>query len=173
MQSWKWATLAALVASPAQAQTSIGYAYSHILEEGGEGTALGAYLSLASASGRPNIEFDLGYHRDSESLGGVSAAQNLFTAVIGPRFALDVGSEVVDPFLHVLGGGAMSYLTVSGTGTDFDGSDTSFAAGGMIGGGADISAAPSLVLHLGVDLQVFYDEGESTKLLRLVAGLAF
>jgi len=43
----------------------------------------------------------------------------------------------------------------------------------MAGLGVDVPAGSSVYLRLGADFQVFFDEGESVKTLRLVAGLTF
>jgi hypothetical protein len=153
------------LAAPAAAgeggvQTSIGYAFSKHLEEGGRNVPQGAYLSLASG-GRPvGIEADFGYHRDSAEFFGESIVLHTLTAAAGPRLALEGGGA--KPFLHVLGG--VRYDTAEG--------ESNTALGGMAGGGIDIPVG-SLFLRLGADFQIFFDEGEDLKTLRLNAGITF
>lgn len=160
------ACLALLAAPAALAQErrtrfSIGYAFSQYLEEGGGNAPVGAYLSLASAGRKVRIAADAAYHRDSEDFLGESIVVHTVTAGVGPRFELGSGSA--KPFLHVLGG--LRYDSVEGE------SNTAF--GGMSGLGVDIPAASNLYVRLGADFQIFFEQGEQLKTLRLAAGLSF
>jgi hypothetical protein len=140
-------------------KVSLGYAYLRYLEEGGGNAPLGAYLSGWGA-GRSTLELDLAWHRDRE--GGVTL--NRFTVLMGPR--VEFGRQSDRPYVHVLGG--LRHDRLSGS------SDTNwgaaaglgidFGAGGR-GGGAQ--------LRLGADFEVFFEEGETLKALRLVAGFTF
>ena len=121
------------------------------------GYALSAYLSVAGARGPVGLELDLAYHRDTFE----DIALNTFTAQAGPRFRLGEGRA--RPFLHVLGG--LRYDTVEGK------SNTSF--GGMAGGGVDIKTGDRVSVRLGADFQIFFDEGENLKTLRLNVGFTF
>lgn len=151
----------ALIAAPAHAQersirTAIGYAFAAYLESGGGSAPLGAFVSVAS-TGNVGIEGDVAYHRDSES----GFTLNTVILGVGPRFAL--GSGTAQPFLHVLGG--LRYDSAFGT--------SNTAPGGSAGIGADIAAGSSMLVRLGVDFQIFFDEGTNLKTLRLAAGIAF
>lgn len=152
-------------AGPAVAQDqpvrfSIGYAFLKYLEEDAGSTGLGFYASLASTRS-VGFELDLGYHRESEELFDETLTLHTFTANLGPRFRL--GSSSVQPFLHVLGG--LRYDKVE------EESNTSW--GGMAGGGVDIPLGASASLRLGADFQIYFDEGENLKTLRLNAGISF
>jgi hypothetical protein len=144
------------LAVPLRAETAIGYSYLRYLEEGGGNAPLGAFLSMAG-SAPTAFELDLGYHHDSE--GNVDL--HTFTAVLGPRFF--IGGEGVRPFLHVLGGAR--HDRVEGE------SNTAF--GGMAGLGLNLGPEYGLRLRLGGDFQIFFDEGENLKTLRLSVGIAF
>jgi hypothetical protein len=150
-----------LLAAPANAQGSstriaIGYAFAAYLESGGSTAPLGAFVSFASTR-KVGIEGDVAYHRDPQLGGSV----NTVIVGVGPRFA--VGTGTMQPFLHVLGG--LRYDSGFGT------SNTAF--GGSAGGGVDIPAGSSLLVRLGADFQIFFDEGTNLKTLRLAAGIAF
>ena len=162
---WMLGAVAALGAAPAAAQedkwsASLGYAFVQYLEEDGGNAPLGIYLSLASP-GKVAFDADLAWHRDSEDFFDESITLNTFTAGVGPRFWFGEGGA--RPFLHLLGG--LRYDTVEGE------SNTAF--GGMGGLGVDIPAGESLSIRLGADFQIFFDEGENLKTLRLSVGLSF
>jgi hypothetical protein len=142
-------------------QVSLGYSFVQYLEEDGGNAPVGAFLALSGRNGL-SPELDLGWQRDSEELFDESIALNTFTAVAGPRdgFATE-GS--VRPFLHVLGGVRHDRVE--------DESNTAW--GGFAGGGIDIKAGESLAIRLGADFQIFFDEGENFKTLRLGVGLTF
>ncbi len=163
LRKWAWlALLSVFVAAPAAAQDkkvrlSFGYAFSKYLEEGGGNTPLGAYLSIASIGRTVGIEADVAYHRDSEEF----FTLNTVTVGLGPRFEL--GSAEAKPFFHALG--ALRYDRAEGE------SNTAF--GGMTGGGVDIPLGPRAFFRIGADFQIFFDEGESLKTLRVTAGISF
>ena len=157
---------ALLLAAPAGAaegpvQVSLGYSFVKYLEEDAGSAPVGAFLAL---SGRKNLtlELDLGWQRDSEELFGESFTLNTFTAVAGPKVNFASGGAV-KPFVHVLGG--LRYDTSEGE------SNTSW--GGFAGGGVDIKAGDRVSVRLGADFQIFFDQGENLKTLRLGVGLTF
>jgi len=162
-----WALLVACAAAaPAAAQekkvrVSLGYAFVHYLEEGGGNAPVGGYLSIASAGRTVGFEADLGYQRYSEEFFGDNFVLNTFTATVGPRFEL--GSGRTKPFIHVLGG--LRYDSAEG--------ESNTAWGGMSGAGVDIPIGTSVFLRLGADFQIFFDNGENLKTLRLNAGFSF
>ena len=43
----------------------------------------------------------------------------------------------------------------------------------MAGGGIDIPLGSSVFFRLGADFQIFFDEGENLKTLRVTAGFSF
>jgi hypothetical protein len=158
-------TLAGLLALalPAQAadggiQVSLGYSFVKYLEEDLGSAPLGAYVSLA---GRRAVtpELDLGWQQDKEG----DVTLNTFTVTAGPRFLLGSG-DTARPFIHVLGG--LRHDRVE----DFN-PNTSW--GGQAGGGVDISVGERLAIRLGADFQIFFDQGENLKTLRLSAGFTF
>jgi hypothetical protein len=170
MRSLLWLSLLSLFAAdPAVAQDkwlrpSIGYAFAQYLEEGGGNAPVGAYLSIASIGKTVGFEGELAYHRDSldsEFFYGDPFVLHTLTLGLGPRFAL--GSAKATPFVHLLGG------------LRYDSGDyqTNMAFGGMAGGGIDIPLASSLFFRLGADFQIFFDDGENLKTLRLTAGFSF
>lgn len=167
MRAWPLVVaLLAFLTVPAAAQerrtrVSIGYAFSRYLEQGGGSAPIGAYLSVASAGRAIGFEADVAYHRDSEELVGETIVLNTVIAGVGPRFEL--GSGNAKPFLHVLGG--VRYDSVEGE------SNTAF--GGTAGGGVDIPAGSRLFVRLGADFQIFFDEGDNLKTLRLAVGIGF
>jgi hypothetical protein len=138
-------------------QASVGYSFVKYLEEGIGSAPVGAFVSI---SGRKSLspELDLGWQRDSES--GVTL--NTFTVTAGPRFALG-SSDSARPYLHVLGG--LRHDRIEGE------SNTSW--GGFAGGGVDVKVSEGLALRLGADFQIFFDQGENLKTLRLGVGLTF
>jgi len=152
------------LAAPAGAQdggveASVGYAFSQYLEEGGGNAPLGLYVSLASKK-RVGFDVDLAYHRDSEELFGETFTLHTVIGGVGPRWRFESGNT--RPFLHVLGG--LRYDTAEG--------ESNTALGGMAGGGVDISAG-SVSVRLGADFQMFFDEGDNLKTLRVTAGITF
>jgi len=151
------------MATPGSAQhqsvrASIGYAFSQYLEKGGGNAPLGAYLSIASAGKTVGLEVDAAYHRDSES----GIVLNTAIVGVGPRFAPTVSGNS-KPFLHALGGFRLDNVA--------DGSNLAF--GGSAGIGVDLAAGSNAFVRLGADFQMFFDEGENVKTLRLTAGIAF
>jgi opacity protein-like surface antigen len=151
---------------PAAAQergvrVSLGYSFVTYLEEGGGSAPLGAFLSLA---GKRNVTFelDLGWQQDSETILGEKITLNTFTATAGPQFSLGSGGKA-RPFLHVLGG--LRHDRIEG--------ESNTAWGGLAGGGVDIQAGQEIAVRLEADFQVFFDDGENLKTLRLGVGLTF
>jgi hypothetical protein len=142
-------------------QVSLGYSFVKYLETDAGSAPVGAFLAI---SGRKNLtlELDLGWQRDSEELFGESFTLNTFTAVAGPKVSFATGG-VVRPFVHVLGG--LRYDTANGE------SNTSW--GGFAGGGVDIRAGNRVSVRLGADFQIFFDQGDNLKTLRLGVGLTF
>lgn len=151
------AVLTAAAVAPARADeghVSAGYSFLKYLEDGGGSAPLGAYLSFWS-SGNTGLELDLGYHRDSED--GVTL--NTFTATGGPRFTVSSDGNL---YLHVLGG--LRHDRVEGV------SNTAF--GGLAGFGLDVPSG-NIAVRLSADFEIFFDEGESLKALRLGVGITF
>jgi hypothetical protein len=138
-------------------QVSVGYSFVQYLEEGGGNAPVGATVSI---SGKKSLspELDLGWQRDSE----LDVTLNTFTVTAGPRFALGSGGTA-RPFLHVLGG--LRHDRIEG--------ESNTAWGGFAGGGVDVGISESVALRLGADFQVFFDQGENLKTLRLGVGLTF
>ncbi len=168
MRAWRLlAALPVLVAAPLAAaqgrsvRVSIGYAFSQYLEEGGGNAPVGAYLSVASAGKTVGFEADVAYHRDSETFLDGTIVLNTVTAGIGPRFELGSGSA--KPFLHLLGG--LRHDSIEG--------ESNTAYGGMAGAGVDIPAGSRVYVRFGADFEIFFDEGENLKTLRLSAGFSF
>jgi hypothetical protein len=153
-----WAPRASAQDKPVE--VSVGYAFAKYLEEDTGSAPVGAYLSL-SGTKRVSFELDLGWQRDSEDIFNESLVLNTFTATLGPRFRW--GNGGARPYLHLLGG--LRYDSVE------DESNTAW--GGQTGAGVDIPLGESVALRLGADFQIFFDEGENVKTLRLLAGLTF
>ena len=154
------------LAAPASAaegpvQVSLGYSFVQYLEEGGGSAPVGAFLALSGRNGL-SLELDLGWQRDSEELFDETITLNTFTAVAGPRFGF-ASSGAIRPFVHLLGGARHDRIK--------DESNTAW--GGFAGGGIDIKAGESVAIRLGADFQMFFDEGENVKTLRLGVGLTF
>jgi hypothetical protein len=161
-----FAVAALFAASPAAAdgpvQLSLGYSYAKYLGEGDGRTApVGAFLAVSGRHGL-GLELDLGWQRDSEDLPDARVTLDTFTAVAGLRFGF-APDAAVRPFLHVLGGAR--HDRIEGL------SDTIW--GGFAGGGLDLEVGEGLALRLGADFQMFFDEGEDVKTLRLGVGLTF
>ena len=150
-------SLAAAAAAQDGGKLSLGYAYLKYLETDGGNTPTGAYLSL-SGGGRTTLELDAGYHRESEG----DFSLNTFTVLGGPRFAL-ASRGSTEPYLHLLGG--VRHDRIEG--------ESNTAAGGMAGIGVDVGTSGSMAIRLGADFQLFRDDGENLKTLRLNAGLTF
>jgi hypothetical protein len=148
-------------ASAEGVQASIGYAFTAYLEEGGGGAPVGAFLSLSGRDGF-SLELDLGWQRDTDDSFSQTITLNTYTAVAGPRFGL-ASSGVIRPYVHVLGGVRHDRIE--------DESNTAW--GGFAGLGIDIQAGDSLAIRVGSDFQVFFDEGENVKTLRVGIGLTF
>jgi len=152
--------IVAAAAAPAPASAdgnklSIGYAYLKGLEDEGRTIPLGGFVSFAPGDDS-GFELDLGFHRDDD------IDTNIFTAALGPRFALGSG-ESVQPFAHVMG--AVNHLRFPGE------SETDF--GGMAGVGLDLGMGGSMMIRLGADFQMFFGDGTNYKQLRLGVGLTF
>jgi len=167
MRKMMWfALLMALVAAPVAAQEknircSVGYAFATYLEEGGGAAPLGLYASIASAGKQIGFDADVAYHRDAEEFFGFSIVLHTVTAMVGPQF--EIASGNAKPFLHVLGG--LRYDRIEG--------ESNTSGGGMLGGGVDIPGGPTDFWRLGADFQIFFDNGENLKTLRLTAGFTF
>ena len=156
-------------ASPA---VSFGYSWLKFLETDGGTAPLGGYLSVASSQDSFGLEADLGYHRKTDEIivlppeGGdpvVSETFKLetFTASIGPRWGIPAGD--VTHYIHVLA--SLRHDRFEGlSGTVF---------GFMAGAGVDITAGGGAGLRLAGDFQMYWDEGETVKTLRLSAGFTF
>jgi hypothetical protein len=153
--------MAAPAAAEGPVQVSLGYSYAKYLEEDAGSAPVGAFLALSGRDGL-SLELDLGWQRDSEDFLDESFTLDTFTAVAGPKFAFATGGAV-KPFVHVLGGAR--HDRVEG--------ESNTAWGGFAGGGVDIKAGESLAIRLGADFQIFFDEGENVKTLRLGVGLTF
>ena len=156
---------ALVLATPAAAEgpvrLSLGYSFAKHLEEDAGSAPVGAFLALSGSDGL-SLELDLGWQRDSEEFLDESITLNTFTAVAGPRLGLAT-SGAIRPFLHLLGGAR--HDRVEG--------ESNTAWGGFAGGGIDIQAGDSVAVRLGADFQMFFDEGENVKTLRLGVGLTF
>ena len=142
-------------------QVSLGYSFAQYLEEGGGNAPVGAFLALSGRNGL-SPDLDLGWQRDSEEFLDETITLNTFTAVAGPRYGFATDGPV-RPFLHVLGG--LRYDSIEG--------ESNTAWGGFAGGGVDIKAGDRVSVRLGADFQMFFDEGENVKTLRLGVGLTF
>lgn len=137
---------------------SFGYAYAEYLEEGGGAAPVGVYFSVASAASY-GLEGEIAYHRDEEEFFNTNYVLNTFTAMVGPRFGYTTGKA--QPFGHVLGG--VRYDSFEGEGNG----SVSLEAGG----GVDVQIGPGAYLRFGADFQMFFDDGEDFKVLRLTAGI--
>jgi len=154
--------VAASFAAPAAAadgpKISLGYAFLRYLEEGGGDAPLGVYLTGWGA-GQGTLELDIAWHRDTDD----GAVLNTFTVLAGPR--LGFGGRSGQPYAHVLGG--LRHDRFAGA------SNTSY--GGAAGLGIDLGPGgrAGTQFRLGADFEVFFEEGESLKALRLTAGFTF
>jgi hypothetical protein len=151
------APLATAAAAQDGARFSLGYAYLKELEDGGPSAPLGFYVSFAG-SGTTTLELDGAYHRDTEG----DFKFETYTVAAGPRFSPSSGGSA-EPYLHVLGG--LRHDRFEG--------ESNNAWGGMAGVGVDIGTSGSVAIRLGADFQMFFDEGENVKTLRLNVGLTF
>jgi len=153
--------LAAPAAAEGPVQVSLGYSFAKYLETDAGSAPVGAFLAV---SGRRNLtlELDLGWQRDSEELFGESFTLNTLTAVAGPKVNFATGGAV-RPFVHVLGG--LRY--------DNANSESNTSWGGVAGGGVDVKAGEKVAVRLGADFQIFFDQGDNLKTLRLGVGLTF
>lgn len=149
--------MATAAAAQDGARFSLGYAYLKSLEDGGGSVPLGFYVSFAG-SGTTTLELDGGYHRDSED----DFTLETYTVTAGPRFSTSSRGSA-EPYLHVLGG--LRHDRFEGV--------SNTAWGGMAGVGVDIGTSGSFRIRLGGDFQLFRDEGENVKTLRLNAGITF
>ena len=157
------------VAAEGPVQASLGYSFVKYLETEGGTAPVGAFLAL---SGRKSVtlELDLGWQRHSEETGAPTgpagesmvATLNTFTVTAGPKFNF-VKEGAVKPFVHVLGG--LRHDRFEG--------ESNTAWGGFAGGGVDIKAGDRVSVRLGADFQIFFDQGENLKTLRLGVGLTF
>lgn len=167
MRKGLWFVLLMVVAAvPVSAQEkslrgSAGYAFATYLEEGGGSAPFGLYLSVAQTEKQVGFDVDLGYHRDAEEFFGTSIVLHTIIAGVGPRFTAQ--AEGAKPYFHVLGG--LRYDRIEG--------ESNTAAGGMMGGGVDVPGGPTDYWRLGADFQIFFDEGENLKTLRVLVGLTF
>jgi hypothetical protein len=148
-------------AAPAAAadgpKISLGYAYLKYLETGGGDAPLGAYLS-GWGSGPTTLELDLAWHRQKEE----GTTLNTFTVMAGPRFAI---GRTDRPYFHLLGGARID--KVSGS------SNTSWGGAGGLGIDLGTGYHASVQIRLGADFEIFFDQGENLKALRLTAGFTF
>ena len=152
-------------AAPVQKPVRVGitYAFSAYLADNGGNAPVGFCVSVAS-TGPIGFEGEMAYHRDEEEVDSFFYSEtwvlHTLTVAAGPRFTSAGAKD--QPFGHILFG--MRYDTVE----DFD----NWAFGGEIGGGIDV-ATGGVFLRLGADFQIFFDEGENVKTLRLTGGIAF
>lgn len=170
MRSFIWLPLVMLLmAVPAAAEqkgarAAIGYTVANYLEEGGGSAPLGFFASVASTA-PVAFEGELAYHRDSEELTFLSSTLSItlhtLTGMIGGRFQSD--EPGAQPFGRILVGPRYDWIE----------SSDNWSFGFDLGGGVDIAAGPRMFVRLGVDYQMFFDEGENVKILRVNAGLAF
>ncbi len=173
-----WVVACVLLAAPASAGDgmgiSVGYSFLKYLEDDGGDAPLGFYLSLAGR-GKSAIELDLAYHRDTgeflEETESFETKLETFTALSGfkvgptPRYGQTSGTK---PYFHILGGVRKDWLKVLGRDTE-----SNTAWGGMTGLGVDLVFTQGFALRLAADFQMFWDDGESLKTLRLSAGFTF
>lgn len=174
-----WVVAFVLLAVPVRAGEgmgiSVGYAFQQYLEDGGGNAPVGFYLSLAGR-GRSAIEVDLAYHRDTglfiDEADTFDTTLQAFTGLLGFKVGQAQsrygGGGGVRPYFHLLGGVRRDRLSVIGRETK---ANTSW--GGMTGLGVDLKVGESFALRLGADFQMFFDEGENLKTLRLSAGFTF
>jgi hypothetical protein len=162
-------TLAVLgfLAAPAAAadgpKVSLGYAFLQSLESGGGNAPLGAYLS-GWGPGHTTFELDLAWHRDELVVIDASGTLNTFTFLGGPRVAF--GGKNDQPYVHLLGGARLD--KIAGT------SNTRW--GGAAGLGIDLGTGAGrggTRIRLGADFEMFFENGEDVKAVRLTAGLTF
>ena len=167
MRAWVWWVIPGLLlAAPAAAQekpvsVSFGYAILHYFEEPGGNSPFGIYGSVAAPGRTIGFEADAGYHHDTQKPLGVKVSLNTLTAGAGPRFEFEYGDT--RPFLHVLAG--LRYDRLRGESTT--------AFGGMVGGGVQFPGGSDLWWRVGGDFQIYFDEGESLKTLRVIGGIVF
>ena len=150
-------SLAATAAAQGGPKLSVGYAYLHNYDQGLGNVPVGAFVSLAGGSAT-TLEVDAGYHRDSED----GFTLETFTLTAGPRFGFGQPGNSA-PFMHILGGVRRDKFA------DF--SNTSY--GGMAGLGIDSRTSSRISLRLGADFQLFFEDGDNLKSLRLGVGLTF
>lgn len=156
--------LAALVAAPSVAQerkpvsVAVGYAIARYLEHPVGYSPFGLYACAASTSQPLGIEVEGAYHRDSRS--GSSVLHTL-TAGVGPRFVMDYGDSKL--YLHALVG--LRYDRLMG--------QSHSALGGTLGAGFEFPFGSDVNFRLGGDAQLYSDEGETLKTLRLIGALVF
>jgi hypothetical protein len=152
------------IAAPVHAQAdggriSGGYAYARVLDDEDEDAPVGAYLT-AHTLDEIGFEAELGYHRYSVDFFNTTFNFNTVTALVGPRFAF--GEADAQPFIHLLVGGHFAWAD----------DDNDFAMGGAVGGGLDLQLGDGLFLRMGADLQLFVNDDDTFKVMRLTAGLA-
>jgi hypothetical protein len=155
--------LAAPAAAADGPKVSLGYAFLQSLESGGGNSSLGAYLS-GWGPGHTTFELDLAWHKDEMVVSHGSGTLNTFTFLGGPRAIL--GGKNDQPYVHLLGGARLDKF--AGT------SSTSW--GGAAGLGIDLGTGGGrggTRFRLGADFEIFFNEGENVKALRLTAGLTF
>ena len=163
MPKWAGALLAILVAAPAAAQESktssvaIGYAIARYLEHPAGYAPFGLYACLASTRQPLGFEVEAAYHRDPRG----PSVLNSLTAGVGPRWVVDHGDNKL--YAHALAG--VRYDRLMG--------ESNSAFGGVLGGGAEFPFGSDVNFRLGGDVQIFFDEGESLKSLRLIGALIF
>ena len=162
------------VGSPATASPAVSFGYSWLkfLKTDAGSAPLGAYLSFASSQRAFGLEADVAYHRKKDEIvilppegedPVVSETRKLetYTASIGPRWG--IAADDATHYVHLL---------ASVRHDRFEGlSSTTF--GLMTGAGIDIETGGGMDFRLAADFQIYWDEGETLKSIRLSAGLTF
>jgi hypothetical protein len=137
-----------------------GYAFAHYLEEDGTNTPLGLYVAVQGLQ-PVALKAELAYHHHSEDLDYFSFTLNTFTGMLGP--VINFSSGGAQPFLHLLVGGREDRVEGEGN----------FSVGGELGAGVDLQAGEKVFIRPGVDFQVFNNDGNTFKVLRISAGIAW
>ena len=139
---------------------SLGYSVATYLDGEGGAAPFGVYLTLGSP-GSLGVEFDMAYHRDTIDFGRDQYTLHTTTVMVGPRFAQTSGDSRA--FGRALIGGRYDMIE----------SVDNQAWGGMVGGGVDVGLSETTFFRFGADFELFLDEGEQLKVLRLNLGLCF
>jgi hypothetical protein len=139
---------------------SIGYAFVHYLEEEGGSAPIG-FLVSAQSTKDLGLKAELAYHRDTFDFYYFEITLNSFTGLIGPVMNYRAGNA--EGFVHLLFGGREDRVEGEGT----------FSMGGELGAGFDLPASSHVFVRPEADVQLFTNEGDSFKVLRLSLGIAF